>query len=188
MLDLVLKAQGKVYLGVSPFHRTVPKILTDMAYLSPLKFKIAEFLKENPDSSAKNIREAIGVPEGTINVNLLNMTRDNHLNKTELKNSKYFYSYTLSVREFKTNKDIKSINKKEKKALFFLKNIGTFTSHYLAAKINVPKYNIYYLINLLLKKGLIKVCGKAKHKNTIYEITSHGKFTIDRGGIYEQVS
>lgn len=182
--DLVLKAQGFAPQAMPDYYQVPPKILTPFAYLAPMKFRIAEFLRDNPNSTAKEIRIALGILADTMSACVGNMFKDELLNRTEIKAARPHYSYTLAIGKFKVNTAVKRINKNETKALDFIKDAGEFTSADLTYQTSIAQKNIYYLMRTLVAKGLIKINNPDKSIH-VFQITSKGRRTIEDGGIYE---
>ncbi len=182
--DLVLKAQGFAPQAMPNYYQVPPKILTPFAYLPLMKFRVAEFLRDNPHSTAKEIRKALGVLSDTMSALLGNMFKDELLNRTEVKAAKAHYSYTLAIGKFKVNTAVKRINKNETKALDYIKGVGEFTYADLTYQTSIAPKNIYYLMRTLVAKGIIKINNPDKSTH-VFQITSKGRRTIEDGGIYE---
>jgi len=187
MFDLVLKAQGLSPKPNVQYYTSSPKILIDFAYLAPMKFKIAEFLRENPNSTAKQIRLHLGVVADTMSNYVGQMFLDGQLNRREIKAVRPHYSYTLAMRDFKINTGIKKINKNEINALNCFKDLGEFTSVDISYQTDIPQIKVFFLVRTLTAKGMIEHVNKDKSKHVFF-VTTKGRNTLERGGIYEQGS
>jgi len=182
--DLVLKAQGLAPQAMPNYYQVPPKILTPFAYLPLMKFRVAEFLRDNPHSTAKEIRSSLGILSDTMSACIGNMFRDKLVNRTEVKAARAHYSYTLAIGKFKVNTAVKRINKNETKALDYIKGVGEFTSADLTYQTSISQSNIYYLMRTLVAKGIVKI-NNPEASTHVFQITSKGRRTIEDGGIYE---
>ncbi len=188
--DLLLKVKGnapKVDLLV--FKDKNPVMLTSFAYLNPRQFRIAEFIRNNPQALTKDISEGIDLYVGGVSVAMVSMFKNNIVTRKEVGNRGMSptYSYTLAVEEFAIDTNIKRLSGEELTVIAVLKNLSRATSIEIAkrTKMNISKF--YYLMTTLLKKGMIFTDSITKAKQ-VFQITDKGMNTIERGGIYEQGS
>lgn len=184
--DLVLKAQGES-LKADPDFRSLPiKIMTPFAYLSPPRFKTAEFLTANPYSTSRDIRLALGVLADTMSACLGNMFYNDLVNRDPIQDSRNRYYYTLSIGKFepKYKMKLKKLAKNEHLILEFAKNIKAFNSTDAVIELSIESKNIFYPLRTLRQKRMIKVRNKEDYYH-IFSITSKGKNTLENGGVYE---
>ena len=183
--DLVLKAQGlQAPVKINGFSFP-EEILTEFAYLTYERFIIAVFLKDNPKSSSTEISKGTGLSLASVynfvskmfNAHLL--TRIGSLVKNTIN-----YSYSISLRGFTFKETIKNISEKEIIALNCVIKLKKCTSTEIVSNTEIKKESIYYLMRILVSKGMLKLNTFNSCKYS-YKITSKGKAAIANGGVYE---
>ncbi len=183
--DLVLKAQGLQAPVTINGYTFKEEVLTDFAYLTKEKFRIAVFLKDNPKSSASEISNGTGYSLASVYSFVRKMLHDNLLTRIgRLFRNSIKYIYSISLGGFELDENIKRINEKETTVLDFLIESRSCGSTKISDNTGLRKKNIYYLMRVLVEKGMVSSFVSVNLKRS-YKITIKGRRTIDNGGIYE---
>lgn len=183
--DIVLKAQGLQQPVTINGFSFPEEILTEFAYLTYERFIIAVFLKDNPKSSTAEISKGTWLSLSSVYNFVSKMFNDSLITRTgSLVKNTINYSYSISLRGFAFKENIKNISEKEIIALNCVIKLKKCTSTEIVRNTGIKKEGIYYLMRILVSKGMLKLNAFNSCKYS-YKITSKGRATIANGGVYE---
>lgn len=188
MHDLVLKSQGALPV-VNPIVQRLPvKIAIKTVYLYPEKFKIAEYLRDNPESSALLVSEKSGSKCRSAGGALLNMYYDGIVHRRYIRvvgvKGGGHYLYTIVVSDFKRQSDFNRLNEKEISVLKYLRKYNNKKSKEIAEANNIEQKNIFYTLRKLADNELITT-DRTNVSTHLFYITFKGLIAFKNGGVYE---